>query len=77
MGAVPDGYERFGEQGLKLIDPIVCPAGHPFRWGQSGSLARCAKHGDHNVWICACSQWIWRYDGAFVGEKPPCLSSPT
>ena len=71
---VPDGYERFGERSLRLIDPQVCPAGHPFRFGTRQNPARCPEHRQHNTWLCACSQWIWRYDGAFVGERPPCVS---
>jgi len=78
MGEVPDGYERWPDRkygpGLRLIDPTDCPAGHAFKWGQRGSLAKCTEHGDHNTWICRCGQWIWRYDEAFVGEKPPCVS---
>lgn len=68
MGDVPDGYERFGEQGLKLIDPVLCPAGHPFEWGQRGSLAFCLEHGSHNTWWCRCGLKIYRVEGAFVSE---------
>lgn len=78
MEPVPDGYVRWPDPehgpGLELIDPEVCPAGHPFAWGQRGSLAYCREHEPHNTWWCACGQKIWRYDGAFVGERPECVS---
>lgn len=78
MGAelepVPDGYERWAGEGLKLIDPIVCPAGHPFAWGQRGSLAYCDVHEPHNTWWCACGQHVFRVEGAFAGELE-CVSS--
>lgn len=76
---VPDGYEPWPDPvngpGLRLLDPEMCPAGHRFNWGVRQSLARCAQHGEHNTWMCACGRWIWRVDGVFVGEMPACVSS--
>jgi hypothetical protein len=78
MGALPDGYERWPDAirgpGLRLIDPTDCPTGHPFRWGQRGSLAYCGEHKPHNTWWCACGQKIYRVEGAFVDELE-CVSS--
>lgn len=72
MEPVPDGYVRWPDPergpGLELIDPEVCPVGHPFAWGQRGSLAYCREHEPHNTWWCACGQKIYRVEGAFVGE---------
>lgn len=58
---------------MELIDPDTCPSGHPFRFGQRSSLAYCGVHEPHNAWICACSQRVYRWDGAFWGELE-CLS---
>ena len=72
MSEVPDGYRRAADGvGLVLIDPIYCPAGHPFEFGARQSIVRCEKHGTHYSWICACGQWIYRVEGAFVGS-PDC-----
>lgn len=67
---LPDGY-RWTGRGLEmvLIDPLWCPAGHPFEWGQRGPLDYCELHGQHNTWRCECSQQIWRVNGEFVGER--------
>lgn len=71
---MPDGYARRGEHGLVLIDPQVCPAGHPFRFGERSSLAQCRAHGPHLAWRCACGQTVYRHAGAFWGGLE-CLSS--
>lgn len=77
MEAVPDGYVRWPDPehgpGLRMLDPTDCPAGHRFRFGQRQNVAHCKVHGTHDTWLCACGQWIWRYDGAFIGEKPACV----
>lgn len=68
MSTIPDGYERWGEQGLVLIDPDWCPTGHPFAFGQRLSNTLCRRHGHHHAWLCACGQRIWRVPGAFVDQ---------
>lgn len=68
---VTPGYEPWGEQGMKLIDPADCPAGHPFRFGQRG-YERCRQHRGHPSWVCACGreQFLRREDGAIVQDLP-------
>lgn len=67
MDEVPDGYERWGEQGLRLIDPEWCPQGHPFEGGSRGFVP-CVEHDGHPSWRCPCGQKIYRHAGEFVGE---------
>lgn len=65
-----DGYEYAGPTGpeMRLIDPEVCPAGHPMMLIRR-SWNHCPTHGHHNSWECACGQEVWRVDGTFVGER--------
>jgi hypothetical protein len=62
---IPDGYRRLPGGGMELIDPVDCPSGHPFRWGQRG-YSPCAKHRGHPKWTCACGRDIYRAEGRFV-----------
>jgi hypothetical protein len=72
---LPEGHRWTGRQTeIKLIDPVDCPAGHPFRWGVRSGPDRCGEHGSHFRWRCECGQQIWRHDGAFHGSLP-CLTS--
>lgn len=66
---VSPGYVPWGEQGIKLVDPTDCPAGHAFRWGQR-SWEPCAVHRGHPSWVCACGREVFlrREDGAIVAE---------
>ncbi len=73
---VPPGYVRWGEQGIRLVDPQACPAGHP--WASDGSWQRkhepCGDHGGHPSWRCHCGRWLYlREDGQIVQE----LDCPT
>jgi hypothetical protein len=72
MVGIPDGYRRQGKLGLVLVDPAVCPAGHPFRFGMRKAAELCDTHGRHLHWICACGQSIYRHDGAYVGALDCC-----
>lgn len=71
---LPDGYAPWGEQGMALVDPVFCPAGHPIEHLSRGGVAKCWEHQDHVMWRCACGQLIYRHDGAFWGELE-CISS--
>lgn len=65
---VPPGYEPYGQQGIKLIDPTDCPGGHAFAFGQRW-YAACAEHHGHPAWRCACrvEQFLAK-DGAIVAS---------
>jgi hypothetical protein len=69
MDEAPDGYERLPNGGIRLVDPLWCPQGHPFVSGQRG-YAACSEHHGHPQWTCACKQKIYRHAGAFVDELP-------
>jgi hypothetical protein len=62
------GYEPWGEQGSRLIDPQACPDGHP--WGSGGwqrSFSPCRDHAGHPSWRCHCGRWQYlREDGEIV-----------
>lgn len=66
---IPPGYVPWGELGMVLVDPTLCPGGHPFAFGQRG-YEPCAEHRGHPSWVCACGreQFLQREDGAIVGE---------
>lgn len=71
------GYERWGEQGSRLIDPKACPDGHPQK--TDGTCQRgyspCGEHGGHESWRCWCGRQMWlREDGAIVDVRPGCVS---
>lgn len=70
---IPPGYAPWGEQGMVLIDPVACPAGHP--WADDGwqrGYAPCSEHRGHPSWRCHCGreQYLRRNDGAIVEEMP-------
>jgi hypothetical protein len=72
---IPPGYAPWGEQGIVLIDPTECPAGHP--WADDGwqrSFSPCYGHGGHPSWRCHCGrmQYLRREDGAIV-EQLDCV----
>lgn len=71
----PDGY-IWAEDGIGivLIDPLVCPAGHPIDGFRRG-WTPCSEHSGHTVWYCSCGQEIYRESGAFVAGPPPCSRS--
>lgn len=60
---LPDGYRWTGRTDLEiaLIDPEVCPAGHPVELVRRGYDGR-------TWWLCACGQEIRRQDGAFFAS---------
>lgn len=63
------GYEPWGEQGSRLIDPEECPHGHP--WGDPGwqrTYAFCSEHRGHPSWRCHCGAMLYlrRHDGEIV-----------
>jgi hypothetical protein len=58
-GDPPDGHEWTGRQTeIRLLDPVDCPAGHPFRFG--------TRSGEPQSWRCACGQRIVRRGGEFA-----------
>lgn len=70
------GYEPWGEQGSRLVDPQACPDGHP--WAKDGTWQRwyvkCGPHRGHPAWRCHCGreQFLRREDGAIV-EQLDCV----
>jgi hypothetical protein len=63
---VPPGYVPWGEQGMELVDPTSCPAGHPFVWGKR-SIEPCPEHHGHPSWVCRCGRELFlREDGTIV-----------
>lgn len=74
MEQVSPGYRRVGELGEALVDPQMCPGGHPFAFGQR-SWEPCPEHRGHPSWVCACGreQFLRRSDGAIV-EQLDCVS---
>lgn len=70
--APPDGYRWTGrtEHEIVLINPEVCPTGHPanlVRWGDIAHCREQAHRHRHLSWQCACGQLIYRAAGAYVG----------
>lgn len=70
---VTPGYERYGEQGLRLVDPVDCPGGHRREFGLR-TFRPCAEHNGHPGWLCTCGveQWLHVVDGhaTYVTELP-------
>lgn len=66
---IPPGYVPYGEMGMRLVDPVDCPGGHPFAFGQR-TWTPCAEHRGHPSWRCACGveQYPHRGDGQIVAE---------
>lgn len=65
---VPPGYVPWGEQGIRLVDPEQCPAGHPFAWGQR-AFSHCVQHRGHPAWRCKCGVELFlREDGRIVAD---------
>jgi hypothetical protein len=75
---LPDGYERTGRtpMEIRLIDPEVCPAGHPMRLVRRG-WSHCALQHHHESWTCACGQEVWRVGGVFIDDLGYCTRSRT
>lgn len=71
---IPPGYRPWGQQGIALIDPTDCPAGHRFKFGSRG-YETCAPHHGHPSWRCACGieQFLEQGTGRIVPELD-CLS---
>lgn len=65
-----DGYEYTG-RGLeiRLIDPVDCPRGHRYAFGQR-THSPCSEHHGHPSWWCACGAQIYRHDGEFFSRLP-------